>query len=124
MGNRAAVRRITASSTQGEPHGALDLLRALGPSPARARQAPRRMRIAYACYWDLFTADGVTAKIAGQVRAWRAAGHEAQVFCLCPAPVGQASAALDAVRFVFSDGRTRIAETRRLARAVEDHDPD
>jgi glycosyltransferase involved in cell wall biosynthesis len=82
------------------------------------------MRIAYACYWNLFAADGVTAKIDSQVRAWRAAGHEAQVFCLSPAPVGQASAALDAVSFVFSDGRTRIAETRRLARAVEDHDAD
>lgn len=42
------------------------------------------MRLAYLCYWDLESGDGVARKIAGQVRLWRESGHEVEVAAIRP----------------------------------------
>ena len=42
------------------------------------------MRIAYLCYWDLASGDGVARKIEGQARLWREAGHDVDVVSIRP----------------------------------------
>ena len=39
------------------------------------------MKIAYILTWNLRQRDGVTSKVEQQVEAWRALGHEVEVFC-------------------------------------------
>jgi hypothetical protein len=78
------------------------------------------VRIAYACYWNLFEKDGIAKKINGQVRHWRAAGHEAEVFCVSRAPELTAPWRL----FPFRGVRGRWQATQALQRAVVDYDPD
>jgi hypothetical protein len=42
------------------------------------------MKLAYLCYWDLASGDGVARKIEGQARLWREAGHEVEVVAVRP----------------------------------------
>ena len=82
------------------------------------------MRIAYACYWNAYVADGVTAKIALQERHWRERGHSARVFCLTPRPTTGQESALAGDLFPFAGARQRIAATRELWQAITNYAPD
>lgn len=82
------------------------------------------MRIAYYCYWDLFSADGVTAKIATQTGEWRAAGHEVELFCLSPAPSPGAVPSLTGSIFLFRGLAGRMRATARMMRSVAAFEPD
>src|SRR6185369_9515278 len=42
------------------------------------------MKLAYLCYWDLASGDGVARKIEGQARLWHEAGHEVEVVSIQP----------------------------------------
>src|SRR4051794_12148669 len=42
------------------------------------------MKLAYLCYWDLASGDGVARKIETQSRLWREAGHEVDVVAIRP----------------------------------------
>jgi hypothetical protein len=55
--------------------------------PGKAQGSPYDavVRLAYVCYWNLASDDGVSRKIRGQVDAWVAAGHEARIFAIPPA---------------------------------------
>jgi len=82
------------------------------------------LRIAYACYWDARRRDGVSTKISVQLAAWRAAGHEATLFLLCPTPDTTSGVAIDAEAFPFGGALSRFQATRRLYAAVEEAKPD
>lgn len=82
------------------------------------------MRIAYFCYWNLFSTDGVTAKIATQIDAWRAAGHEVELFCVSPAPAQGAVPSLTGSIFVFRGLVGRMRATVRMMRSVTEFRPD
>ena len=74
------------------------------------------MKIAYLCYWNLRSGDGVADKIESQVARWRAAGHEVEVFYLTS---NQASAADKPGReFAFQGLAARVGATRRITAAV------
>jgi glycosyltransferase involved in cell wall biosynthesis len=82
------------------------------------------MRIAYACYWNAYAADGVSRKLSAQVAAWRELGHEVRVFCLTPAPAGLARPVLDAELYPLSSAVGRLRATGRLARDLRGWRPD
>ena len=82
------------------------------------------MKIAYACFWDGFASDGVTAKIRLQMKAWRQAGHEVQLFCISPAPKPGATPTLEGNLFTFSGRISRVGATLRMSRAVGSFRPD
>lgn len=63
------------------------------------------MRIAYVCYWDLESHDGVAKKIAAQTAAWAAHGHTVEVLSVSPRD-------------------PRLAATRDAARRVAAFRPD
>ncbi|MDX6671171.1 MAG: hypothetical protein QOI91_1534 [Solirubrobacteraceae bacterium] len=82
------------------------------------------MRIAYACYWNAYSADGVSVKLGEQVEAWRAAGHEVEIFCVTPAGPPGARPAFEARRFEFRGGLGRIGATRRMEAEAARWEPD
>ncbi len=84
---------------------------------------PSSVRIVYACYWNAGRRDGVATKIAAQVSAWRAAGHEATVHFLTPRPRDRVLS-LEGEAFPFDGPAGRIAATRRLYGAVAAARPD
>jgi glycosyltransferase involved in cell wall biosynthesis len=80
------------------------------------------LRIAFFCYWNLLEKDGVAKKVDAQTGAWRALGHEVQVFCVSQAPP---EATRDDWRlFRFADVGGRIRATRALEAAVLEWRPD
>ncbi len=82
------------------------------------------MRIAYFCYWNIFSTDGVTAKIATQIAEWRTAGHEVHLFCLSPAPPPDAVPSMTGSIFAFGDLAQRMRATARMMRSVAEFRPD
>jgi glycosyltransferase involved in cell wall biosynthesis len=82
------------------------------------------LRIAYACYWDASRRDGVSTKISVQLAAWRAAGHEATLFLLCPTPEATSGDAIEAEAFRFGSALSRVWATRRLYAAIKEARPD
>ena len=78
------------------------------------------MRIAYVCYWNKLSRDGVEKKIAAQTGRWSAVGHEVDVFCLSRAAESHPS--WRTVR--FSSVQERPAATLRLMREIAARDPD
>jgi hypothetical protein len=66
----------------------------------------------------------VTTKISLQLGAWRAAGHEATLFLLCPPPTTTSSDAIEAETFPFGSALSRLHATRRLYAAVKEARPD
>jgi glycosyltransferase involved in cell wall biosynthesis len=80
------------------------------------------MRIAYVLYWNAYAADGVTRKVAAQVRAWRARGHEVEIYCQTPAGAG--APAIDGRLYPAASAAARIGATSRLARDVRAARPD
>ena len=81
------------------------------------------MKIAYVCYWNLLSKDGVAEKINAQANHWRRAGHVVDVFCLSRAPRDHAGGE-GWTLFHFTSLTGRVAGTRRLVRAVRDYRPD
>ncbi len=80
------------------------------------------MKIAYLCYWDMRSGDGVAEKIEAQIARWRAAGHEVELFYLTS---NQAAAAPKPGReFAFQGLVARLRMTRRLAAAVREWRPE
>src|SRR5690349_8780340 len=79
------------------------------------------MRIAYAWYWDARRRDGVSEKVRSQLAAWRALGHEAELYLLTPAGEPQR---LEGVVFPFTGVAERVRATRRLDAAVRAARPD
>ena len=62
------------------------------------------MKIAYLCYWDLASGDGVARKIEAQARLWREAGHEVNVVSIRPGERRASTPAADsAVRLAQPD---------------------
>jgi glycosyltransferase involved in cell wall biosynthesis len=82
------------------------------------------VRIAYVCYWNAYSADGVSAKLGEQSEAWRAAGHEVELFCVTPAGAPGARPAFEAQRFEFRRALGRIPATRRMEAAAARWEPD
>lgn len=82
------------------------------------------MRIAFACYWDLFTGDGVASKIAGQSGHWHRAGHETSVFALSRTPPAGTEGGIADTTFFFDSPTERVRSTRNLIAAVEEFNPD
>jgi glycosyltransferase involved in cell wall biosynthesis len=67
----------------------------------------------------------VTTKICAQLEEWRAAGHEAALFLLGPAPGTSSIPALETEAFFpFAGAISRLRATRRLYAAVKDAGPD
>jgi hypothetical protein len=66
----------------------------------------------------------VTTKISLQLTAWRAAGHEATLFLLCPTPNATSSGAIEAETFPFGSALSRLRATRRLYAAIKEARPD
>jgi Glycosyltransferase Family 4 len=66
----------------------------------------------------------VTTKISTQLAAWRAAGHEATLFLLCPTPATSSSDAVEAETFPFGSALSRLQATRRLYAAIKEAGPD
>src|SRR3954468_19330701 len=63
-----------------------------------------RMKLAYLCYWDLGSGDGVARKIETQARLWREAGHEVEVVSIRPGHRrGETAAAVEAVEAAVPD---------------------
>jgi hypothetical protein len=82
------------------------------------------MRIAYLCYWNAFSPDGVSTKIRTQAEAWRATGDEVLVFCVSPrGPAGIAPVLGDEV-FEFHGLASRAHATVRALRAIAHSRPD
>lgn len=81
------------------------------------------MRIAYVCYWSAFVFDGVAKKIVSQVERWRAAGNEADVFCLTPPARGREQQ-LPARTYAFASAAGRSAAGGRLLRDLRAYSPD
>jgi glycosyltransferase involved in cell wall biosynthesis len=79
------------------------------------------MRIAYICHGDLRAASGVSLKVKAQIAAWRAAGHEVNLYALGVCAEAAESAAH---QFVFASNIERFAATTRLTRAVYRYEPD
>lgn len=75
------------------------------------------MRIAYVCYGDARQRNGVVAKIASQVAAWRAAGCDATIYLLTSAGDGRM---LEGEVFAFDGAFERVRSTRQLFGAVAD----
>jgi LmbE family N-acetylglucosaminyl deacetylase len=82
------------------------------------------VKVAYVCYRDAFSPDGVVKKINSQIGHWRSAGHEVHVFCLSPRPIDGRTLELDAQVFTFASMRTRIGAMRELIRTVHRFNPD
>src|SRR5215475_10768152 len=82
------------------------------------------MRIAYVCFRDPYAPDGVVKKIGTQVAHWRAAGHDARVFCLSPELPDGRTPELDAEVFAFASMAGRVTATLQLTRAVRRWAPD
>jgi glycosyltransferase involved in cell wall biosynthesis len=82
------------------------------------------LRIAYVCYWNLFTGDGVASKIAGQSAHWRSAGHETSVFALSRTPPQGTEGGIADTTFFFDSPIERVRSTRNLIAAVEAFRPD
>src|SRR5438132_10450797 len=82
------------------------------------------MRIAYVCYWFLLDKDGVVYKIEGQVRRWRAAGNDVEVFCLTRPFLEHRGIRQGWRTFRFDRQRDRLAATRLLVAAVREWKPD
>jgi glycosyltransferase involved in cell wall biosynthesis len=82
------------------------------------------VRVAYVCYWFLLANDGVAYKIDAQVAQWRAAGHEAEVFCLTRREAADAGGRGDWRTIPFAGGRERVRAMRILAGEVEAWEPD
>ncbi len=66
----------------------------------------------------------MTTKISLQLAAWRAAGHEATLFLLCPAPGTPSNGVIEAEEFPFDSALSRFHATRRLYAAVKEARPD
>jgi len=66
----------------------------------------------------------VTTKISLQLTAWRAAGHEATLFLLCPTPNTTAGDAIEAEMFPFGSALSRLHATRSLYAAIKEARPD
>ena len=80
------------------------------------------MKIAYLCYWDMRSGDGVADKIESQIARWRAAGHTVELFYLTSS---QTSAAEKPGReFVFQGLVARLRMTRRVTSDVRAWRPD
>ncbi len=79
------------------------------------------MRIAFVCYWNKLSRDGVAYKVEGQVARWRAEGHDVEVFCVTRS---ERAEGLDWQLFPFRGLRGRIAATRALEHAVLAWGPD
>lgn len=79
------------------------------------------MRIAYLCYWDARQLGVVAEKIASQLAAWRARGHDSELFLLTPAGP---ELRLAGRVFPFARLRSRVRATRRLDAAVRAHKPE
>ena len=82
------------------------------------------MKIAYVCYWNLSAKDGVSSKVETQVRYWRAAGNEVEVFSLARAAELDPASAVDGRSFAFAGLRSRFAATKGLEEAVVGCGPD
>jgi glycosyltransferase involved in cell wall biosynthesis len=82
------------------------------------------MRIAYVCYWDARRPDGVAAKIASQLDAWRTFGHEAELFVLTPGPRDGVALRLRGRPFAFAGRAGQVLATRRLDADVRAWRPD
>lgn len=80
------------------------------------------MRIAYVCYWNAFAADGVSRKVDAQIGAWRALGHEVEVFCLTRDRPGEP--VLRGRLYRWSSTLGRLAASTRLARDARGWRPD
>lgn len=83
------------------------------------------MKIAYVCQWDPFVEDGVVKKVNAQVKAWRALGAEAEVFCVGPSSRRPRPQKLGGRTFVYRRklaGRARA--TLSLRRAIRAYAPD
>jgi glycosyltransferase involved in cell wall biosynthesis len=80
------------------------------------------LKIAYVCYWNLLSKDGVAEKINAQIGQWRKAGHDVTVFCLSRAQAGELADSWILFRFVTLVGRATA--TRRLVGAVREFEPD
>ena len=66
----------------------------------------------------------MTTKISLQLAAWRAAGHEATLFLLCPTPDSTSGDSIEAETFPFGSTFSRLRATRRLYAAVKEATPD
>jgi glycosyltransferase involved in cell wall biosynthesis len=77
------------------------------------------LRIAYVCYWNALENDGVVNKIDSVVRAWHAAGHEADVFCLTSSEGDRPGWNV----FPFRGLRGRYRATQALQLAVLEYAP-
>lgn len=66
----------------------------------------------------------MTTKIALQLAAWRAAGHEATLFLLSPTPDTSLGDAIEVETFPFDSALSRLRATRRLYAAVKEARPD
>jgi glycosyltransferase involved in cell wall biosynthesis len=82
------------------------------------------MRIAYVCYWSVFRNDGVAKKVTTQVRHWRSAGHETEVFALSPRRGEMTGQAWRARPFLFSGAAGRTGAAVRLLRELRRFRPD
>jgi glycosyltransferase involved in cell wall biosynthesis len=86
------------------------------------------MRIAYILTWNLRQRDGVTSKVEQQVNAWRALGHEVEVFCASylktdapfPANIFQRRRIWNNPLALITNRKTY----RELCNAVRDFNPD
>lgn len=96
------------------------------PVPIRPVGAydPYLMRIAYICYRDAFSPDGVVKKINMQARSWRKAGHEVGVFCLSPQPAGNRPQELEGLVLAMPSSRRRFGVTRALFKRAQAYAPD
>ncbi len=88
---------------------------------ARGRPA---LKIAYVCYWNLLSKDGVAEKIDAQVARWESAGHTVDVFCLSRGPARQDPARRDWIRFPFATLSERVRATKSLVETVRGAAPD
>jgi glycosyltransferase involved in cell wall biosynthesis len=66
----------------------------------------------------------VSTKISLQLAAWRAAGHEATLYLLCPTPDPASGVVIEAETFPFGGPVSRVRATRRLYAAVKAARPD
>ena len=80
------------------------------------------MKIAYVCYWNLLSKDGVANKIGVQVSEWEKAGHEVDVFCLSRSKGVEADR--EWIRFPFVTPLGRARATRQMIKAVRAAKPD
>jgi hypothetical protein len=83
------------------------------------------VRIAYIARWDIGAETGILKKMAGQMRAWQAAGHEVRFFALTPGHgVWEGLEDLDVVPFFGDNLRTRLTWRSRVSKPILDWRPD